>query len=238
IVNAAQLGSPQNRYRVVVLAARHGLILTDLPLPTHAAQRPPNYTVSMTEESLPCAVRPSTSLSPHPGVTIQDAIGDMVGCTRPGTHLTYCLQLRNRKVPGARKQKEGAPQFDATLCRVGYEQPIEYPVAPFTSYQAGMRSNGCKTLSYHYTGGASLGVYVPAKHWAKISQKYKAPADRKKMWFARTDPNAKFHTVMTSMKPDSLGRRVLHPTQSRPFTLAEVKRAQGFYPFVNTRLSN
>ncbi|KAK6966687.1 S-adenosyl-L-methionine-dependent methyltransferase [Favolaschia claudopus] len=79
IVNAAQLGSPQNRYRVVVLAARRGLILPDLPLPTHAAQRPPNYTVSMTEESLPCAVRPSTSLSPHPGVTIQDAIGDMEG---------------------------------------------------------------------------------------------------------------------------------------------------------------
>ncbi|KAK7007272.1 S-adenosyl-L-methionine-dependent methyltransferase [Favolaschia claudopus] len=78
ILNAAQHGCAQNRSRFIILGARRGLKLPNLPALSHTSNSPHKYSLFLKGEFVPRATRHSgTATAPHPLITLDDAINDL-----------------------------------------------------------------------------------------------------------------------------------------------------------------
>jgi DNA (cytosine-5)-methyltransferase 1 len=88
VLQAGQYGAPQSRKRVIFWGAKRGILLPEFPKPTHAFQASFFYKLP-TGDTLQPATRSKDPKRPHQlaplnAVTVNDAIGDLVG-TRPAS---------------------------------------------------------------------------------------------------------------------------------------------------------
>jgi DNA (cytosine-5)-methyltransferase 1 len=99
ILQAGQYGAPQDRQRLIFFGAKRGCKLAEFPIPTHAFPRAAdNYRLLLKNDHIPPAKRgrgPGDDhiFAPHTGVTIQDAIGDLVSDSLYGRSPVLKLQF-------------------------------------------------------------------------------------------------------------------------------------------------
>ena len=83
VLQAGQYGAPQSRKRVIFWGGKRGTLLPEFPKPSHAFQ--PSFFYKLpTGDTLPpvtCSKDPKNphQLAPLNAVTVNDAIGDLVG---------------------------------------------------------------------------------------------------------------------------------------------------------------
>jgi DNA (cytosine-5)-methyltransferase 1 len=75
LLDAARYGVPQPRRRMIYMAARQGLKLPILPLPTHHSNAPVQRPLKASWGYVPAS--PPDHSIPHMQITIRDSIGDL-----------------------------------------------------------------------------------------------------------------------------------------------------------------
>ncbi|ORX35235.1 S-adenosyl-L-methionine-dependent methyltransferase [Kockovaella imperatae] len=217
VLDSRSYGSPQNRRRCFILAARSGVTLPSFPQPTHAnpGVRSTKLSSSMmmageSRETKYHIGRGTPGTGPYPAVTVRDAIGDL-----PPFHF------RISGMPHSR-----VPTFDAM--RHGHRGEMKagfghtaYASDPLTRYQRELRGDN-RVIVDHFTPPRS------ASELQLIRQAFEAPQAVVVEGNARrVDPNGGFYTLMTSSAPGHKNTGPIHYSQHRTFTIAERKRAQG-----------
>ncbi|KAF7334051.1 Multifunctional fusion protein [Mycena venus] len=244
VLQAGQYGDPQDRERLIFLAARHGRKLPEFPILTHAFPkaarqwkipirksdriRPPKRTLG--EEHL---------FAPHPAVTVNDAISDLPAFEWINPHRRI---MQTQKNVTERKQRalDGISQFNVSRIPVGFVDPVPYRTKPQTRYQSMMRRGHGSLVDHHVTQAFSDLVVesttlVPLRPWSNhrflppniLPQRMKRPGDSTN-FYGRLDASSYFKTAMTAPKPDGNNSYFIHPTQRRALTLREFARSQGF----------
>ncbi|KAF7346464.1 DNA (cytosine-5)-methyltransferase [Mycena sanguinolenta] len=190
VLQAGQYGTPQDRERIIFLAAMRGHKLPEFPIPTHAFKparrfkiplrrndriRPP--TCSRTEEDHPYA--------PHPAVTVNDAIEDMPAFEWFVESKIYVVEThafagsalivsfpRRRQDVEAREQREldGILQCKVSKIPVGFPAAVQFTKEPRTRFQKMMRRKD-GLIKDHVTQAfkdsiVELTTLVPLKPWS------------------------------------------------------------------------
>ncbi|EGO21115.1 hypothetical protein SERLADRAFT_417509 [Serpula lacrymans var. lacrymans S7.9] len=251
VLQAGQYGAPQGRQRVIFWGAKRGLLLPELPIPTHGFVSR-NYKVS-TGTRLPRMTRSKDPTddhlcSPFRAVTINDAIGDLPGFDWINPHLVYPSTSRDKTEKRTRETEHGILAFDAgyedrrSQKYPGYSKPMSYAHQPMTRYQKWIRGSQ-KKVKYQYTRRFGDGIIervinvplkpnadyhsLPKKLHMKMFDK-KGAKERFRGLYGRLDGESQFKTALTTVAPNAKGGNLLHPSQKRIVTVRECARAQGF----------
>ncbi|KAJ7147070.1 S-adenosyl-L-methionine-dependent methyltransferase [Mycena crocata] len=241
VLQAGQYGVPQDRERIIFLAAKHGHTLPEFPIPTHAFPKSARrWKMPMRRRA--CIVPQPRSKSEkhlyaaHAPVTIDDAISDLppFEWSSPHKHMKRTSEDTNEQ---RRRSRSGILQCNVFKEPVGFPNPVEYATKPRTRYQRAMRSQ--HTVEQHVTQAFSpsvveLTTLVPLKPWSnhRFLEKDFLPeamktSSNKVVFYGRLDGAHYFKTAVTMPKPN--GRSpFIHPTLKRAFTLREFARSQGF----------
>ncbi|ORY24064.1 S-adenosyl-L-methionine-dependent methyltransferase [Naematelia encephala] len=218
ILSSRSYGSPQNRVRLFVLAARIGIKLPNFPLPTHANPdiRATIFSVEDGEDMIKVYQGWGTpGCGPLPAVTAEEAISD----------------LPPFEYAGNTRLNSSGPHFSATRIssrghetRVGFTRSVPYSSPPRNEYQKRKRGSQV-TVADHHTSHRSqreLDIIFGASTYAG------RPGQRDIRGCERmTDPNGSFSTLMTSSRPGGKYTGPIHWNQRRTFSVAERKRIQG-----------
>ncbi|KAJ7675712.1 S-adenosyl-L-methionine-dependent methyltransferase [Mycena polygramma] len=244
VLQAGQYGAPQDRERVIFLAAKRGHKLPDFPVPTHAFSRsakkwkiplrkrdrivPPSY--SRTDED--------HLYAPHPTVTIDDAIDDLPRFEWVNPHIHIPETPRDREERRKREQ-DGIVQCIVSGAPVGFLGPVPFKKEPRTRYQKAMRRPD-GLVDQHVTRRCSKQVVesttlIPLKAWSNhrfLPDELVTNAMRqfgnKDISYGRLDGTSYFMTALTAPKPYAKNTHFLHPSQKRTLSLREFARSQGF----------
>ncbi|KAJ7175968.1 S-adenosyl-L-methionine-dependent methyltransferase [Mycena filopes] len=257
VPQAGSYGSPQDRERVIFLAAKQGHKLPEFPTPTHAFPLRERDRISskMDEEH---------SYAAHPAVTVNDAIDDLPQFDWVNPH-TVIAQKRPDVEERRLRKSQGISQRTVGRGPVGFLEPVALlPKAP-TRYQSTMRrADGMVTQ--HLTQSFSARIVetttaVPLRAWSNYLREHLSlhlidwflthsvkdlpdalrPTGKSSRFtephYGRLDGNNCFKTAMTQPKPTKRKSWFLHPSQKRVLTLREFARSQGFpdrYEFHST----
>ncbi|KAJ7079074.1 S-adenosyl-L-methionine-dependent methyltransferase [Mycena belliarum] len=232
-LQAGQWGAPQSRERLIFFGAKRGCKLPEFPVPTHAFHKSANeYKLFLNNDFIPPPRRgqgiDNHIFAPHASITIEDAIGDLPQFDWKNPHNIIAETPADEKEQHAR-EAQGIRQCNADQAPVGFPNPVPYALPPKTRYQRTMRQNAPMLLAHHVTDRGSDFVQeattsLPTK---LLASTLKLTKDSKQC-FGRLDAKGHFKTAMTTVMPRSRGSFVLHPTQKRPISVVEAKRAQGF----------
>ncbi|KAJ7459958.1 S-adenosyl-L-methionine-dependent methyltransferase [Mycena latifolia] len=245
ILQAGQYGTPQDRERVIFLAAKHGHKLPEFPTPTHVFFKPARrFKIPMGRNY---HIRPPTRskadeihlFAAHPAVTINDAIGDLRAFdwlnphNRIGETPADVAERRQR-------MRDGILQCKVSKGPVEFPEPVAYATRPQTRYQKAMRGSQDALVEHHVTQAFSDLVVesttmVPLRPWSThrflpdeiLPDRMKKPGDST-TFYGRLDGAAHFKTAMTTPKPNGNKSYFIHPTQKRALSLREFARSQGF----------
>ncbi|KAJ7134729.1 S-adenosyl-L-methionine-dependent methyltransferase [Mycena epipterygia] len=243
VLQAGQYGAPQDRERIIFVAAKRGHKLPDFPIPTHA------FFKAARRWKIPIRpryrIRPPTRsrgedhlFASHPAVTVDDAIGDLPAFDWVNPH-----RLIDRTTTDAeeeqRRQRAGILQCNVFKEPVGFPDPVAYATKPQTRYQRAMRRQDGLPVSHHVTKAFSDLVVesttmVPLKPWSnhrflpqEILPKIMRKSEDHANFYGRLDGSAYFKTAMTAPKPHGK-KYFIHPSQKRALSLREFARSQGF----------
>nr|XP_031858486.1 uncharacterized protein CI109_006131 [Kwoniella shandongensis]KAA5525558.1 hypothetical protein CI109_006131 [Kwoniella shandongensis] len=206
VLDARSFGSPQNRQRLFIIAAKRGCPLPELPNPTHANPRTSATIFSnvSTGEEYPFFLgRGTPGSGPHAAVTIRDAIGDLP-------------EFRFSPPPGLAngRQARRIPTFNPRVgqhgkyTKVGFIDSVPYKSEPATDYQRAKRGVSSKVKD----------------HCIFVDSRLPSPSGPKRA--AEWDKG--FSTLLTSSRPGGKATNPIHPDGERTFSIAERKRAMGF----------
>ncbi|KAJ7137682.1 S-adenosyl-L-methionine-dependent methyltransferase [Mycena epipterygia] len=249
VLQAGQYGAPQDRERVIFLAAKRGCPFPKWPLPMYAFFKAADkHTLLIKNDFMPPVRRgkgPEDHIfAPHASITVNDAIGDLVTLAFTSNRKNPHRVKAETPADVAERQDrvaQGIQQFDASEAPVGFRDPIAYATEPMTRYQRAMRKSNSKTVENHVTNrnspvvveSTTLIPLIPlANHRSLppefLSGQISTLTVNSKACYGRLDGNAHFKTAMTTAEPRSRGSYLLHPTQKRPISVVEAKRGQGF----------
>jgi DNA (cytosine-5)-methyltransferase 1 len=84
VLDSRAFGSPQNRLRLWIIAARRGVTLPKFPHPTHANPHPRNTIISVDGKEVNTFYADNDGISTpgtgvYPPITVKDAISDLPG---------------------------------------------------------------------------------------------------------------------------------------------------------------
>ncbi|KAJ7025347.1 S-adenosyl-L-methionine-dependent methyltransferase [Mycena alexandri] len=240
IPQVGEYGAPQDRERVIFLAAKRGHKLPELPTPTHAffkAGRDWKFPLRKSDRirrSIQSKTDEQHIYAAHPPVTVDDAIDDLPKFDWVNPHTVI------RQVPGdveeqSRRDSEGIVQCTVKKgVPAGFAQPVALTTKARTRYQRTMRRED-GLVSEHLTQSFPESVVepttlVPLRPWSNYRHLPKEfpPKDRSTPHYGRLDGNNCFKTAMTRPRPNKPRSWFLHPHQKRSLTLREVARSQGF----------
>ncbi|KAK7025797.1 S-adenosyl-L-methionine-dependent methyltransferase, partial [Favolaschia claudopus] len=232
ILNAAQHGCAQNRSRFIILGARRGLKLPNLPALSHSSNSPHNYSLFLKGEFVPRATRHSgTAAAPHPLISLDDAINDLVSLDTIPIDRSSISCRESQGLNGESTHPHSKQCiFDPTLAPVGYRTGVPYAKPASNRYQNSLRSNDSTTVTQHVTNSVPLSLVCKVYQGAASGDTYKVLVE-----------DAPCNTLLTTADPRSGNRRSLHPTQKRSISAREAARVQGFpddYNFVSDRVKD
>ncbi|KAI0039551.1 S-adenosyl-L-methionine-dependent methyltransferase [Auriscalpium vulgare] len=251
ILQAGHYGAPQGRRRVIFWGAQIGIPLPRFPLPTHCFEKQSNAKLANGKQLYPVTRAPFSgdimSAAALYAVTVEDAISDLPPFDWVNPHIVIPRKRRDTDEENERAAA-GIDAFEATKSHTGrfpgYPNGAPYASEPRTLYQSWMRRDSGQTVNDHYTGYYSHAVIertvnVPLEPDADYRDLPQALALGKKAaqgkgnsviqgLYARTALKGFFRTATTTVRPNSQGSSVLHPTQKRVLTVRECARSQGF----------
>ncbi|PVG01704.1 S-adenosyl-L-methionine-dependent methyltransferase [Serendipita vermifera] len=251
ILLAGHYGVPQNRRRVIFLAARRDVSLPQLPQPTHVSLQNDylNVTVSEGDDHRFTVSRRSQRAAPLGPVTIADAIGDLPEWEWINPH-TLCRVSNEQKEEEARRRKEimaiPGDYKPATLeIHVsGPKDPTVYKTKPLNRFQLGIRGD-LPRVSQHYSPtfhGEEIericSVPLNPVHGRRLPDHNDLPEALRRPYmfenpdykgcYGRLDGNGQFVTAIGRLMPSLTTGRILHPHLRRVLTVREAARSQGF----------
>ncbi|PWY97859.1 S-adenosyl-L-methionine-dependent methyltransferase [Testicularia cyperi] len=250
-VQSGAYGCPQSRNRFILLAARVGLHLPRLPLPTHAFAGRPARSFSWTDGygavhfARPFGQRTTEGLAPLPAVTIWDAISDLPKWDWKDPHVIY---------PGTddvdlQREAIGIPQVTVKRSIPAGERTQRYTHPPQTSFQERMRvvdGRAQKNVHQHQTSGYDARVVervvnVALRPGATFESWYDPDVNKTALLpgdglslkdsfkYERLVPDSYFKILVTTLNHEG---SAIHPDQRRLVTVRECARAQGIPDFV------
>ncbi|KAL7424692.1 hypothetical protein Q5752_000376 [Cryptotrichosporon argae] len=210
LLDCRAYGSPQNRQRLFVLAARTGISLPDFPKPTHCNPVPcgTRFNVDSNGTQRFYLDIGTVGAAALPAVTASAAISDLPPFEYAG------LLNRGRAAP--------FPSFDARPAkgeRVGFVDPVMYACRPRNDFQAAVRSD--LGVIDHVTVAQSQRIQAIVRDAFAMTEPSQGSRRRAK-------PTGGFWTLLTDPAPGGKQTEPIHWEQARVFTVAERKRAQGF----------
>ncbi|KAH6916709.1 S-adenosyl-L-methionine-dependent methyltransferase [Coprinopsis sp. MPI-PUGE-AT-0042] len=248
-LQAAHYGTPQDRVRLILMAARQGKTLPEFPHPSHGFSSD-SFTKSLNmnlpygregkSEIAAPLIRLKPGTAPNPPVTIEDAISD--------------LPLFDWRMPGSTSSKARNDLFGRQIPVVscnpesdwwGYESR-SYHTKPQTRFQLESRKD-CTLSRQQFTrcldpGPTNRVIKVPLTQHAN----YLSLEPRHQEWqtqnplsssaklnhraprYGRLYGKDYFPTTVTNMGPTAKQSRVLNPWCRRMLTVRELARSQGF----------
>ncbi|KAK8861631.1 hypothetical protein IAR55_002454 [Kwoniella newhampshirensis] len=219
ILDSRSFGSPQNRQRLFIVAAKRGSPLPDLPSPSHANPRVSATVFSNLESGAEFPFFPgqrgTPGTGPHPAVTVRDAIGDLPDfrfSPPPGIGL----------IPSTRRVPVFDPRVDrhrGNHTRIGFEHPVAYKSPPMTEFQSSKRGDVAE-VGDHWCSYAAEREHEIIFVDSRLSN----PPGPKR----RAEWEKGFSTLLTSARPGGKATNPIHPDGERTFSVAERKRAMGF----------
>ncbi|KAJ6477327.1 S-adenosyl-L-methionine-dependent methyltransferase [Mycena vitilis] len=263
VLQAGQYGAPQDRERVIFLAAKRGHKLPDFPAPTHAFFRPAKkYKIPLRKRDR--IVPPAYSRTdedhlhaPHPTVTVDDAIDDLPPFEWVNPHIRIPETPRDREERRKREQ-DGIAQCIVSGSPVGFLDPVRFQTKPRTRFQKTMRRHD-GFVDHHITQMFTQRVvestaliplkagsdhrcecplFLPDVPAAVLLNSSDLNVLVTEVLYGRLDGAGYFRTAMTVPRPYVKGARFIHPSQKRPLSLREFARSQGFpdsYRFCSTK---
>ncbi|KAK7063908.1 mitogen-activated protein kinase [Favolaschia claudopus] len=248
LLQAGNYGSPQNRVRFFLVAAKIGRPLPKMPQPTHDFEITNHLRVQLPYNHKPriAPIRTSRGRAPHASVSIQDAIGDLkvFDWKHPDKKNT---STDLKKLINERKRADiAALECDYKSAHCGFEGDAGYGHKPWTSFQRQARERATQDIQ-HYTR-----CLLPKTVERVLNIPIRAGADFRDLpphlteWqffnplsavgrnkfrgglYGRLDADGYFPTTVTNMHPTAKQSRVLHPTCMRMVTVRELARSQGF----------
>ncbi|KAJ7695671.1 S-adenosyl-L-methionine-dependent methyltransferase [Mycena rosella] len=244
VLQAGQYGTPQDRERVIFLAAKSGHQLPQHPTPTHA------FFKAARRFKVP--IRPGRGIRPparsqeethlyaaHPAVTVDDAISDLPAFDWVNLHQEI-KEIPRDVAERHRRKREGIMQCTVSKSTpVGFSEPVAYATEPQTRYQKAMRGSQGGLVEHHVTRSCStlvvesttmVSMEPGSTHRSLppeiLPPRMKRPGNR--TFYGRLDGAAHFKTAMTSPKPNGDKSCFIHPSQKRALSLREFARSQGF----------
>ncbi|KAG8900856.1 hypothetical protein FRB99_005733 [Tulasnella sp. 403] len=216
ILQAGAYGAPQSRRRLIIMAAKRGCPLPDMPKPTHYFK----------ESAWSCDTTDGFRIQPLPSsmaalraVTVNDAISD--------------LPVFDWKDP----RKPRGRGFNHLF---GVDQKLPYHLPkPANRYQKWVR-NGSTAVQQHFTKKYSDNVVqkvinvpiIPNANYQDIPKRYQDPKwaklKNRPHMYQRIDGDSRFPTSVCTVVPNCRNGQVLHPSQMRVVTVREYARSQGF----------
>ncbi|KZT51804.1 S-adenosyl-L-methionine-dependent methyltransferase [Calocera cornea HHB12733] len=244
VLQAVQYGAPQERNRVIFMAALRGETLPEFPLPTHTwrSKVGPGLGVLRDEEGG----------APHPYITVEDAISDL-----PPFHWDWDERGLRKDPDLPRPDELRVPGITRNRKREtrGYIHPVAYTGPPKTAYQRLIRGD-CEEVQHHATHTFSVkyvericnipppqpelgipeGLDWRAMCMALIPADVAHPHGRivgdtninRDAKFARVYASRPAQTVVTTLQPGGRMTRILHYSQYRVLSARENARLQGF----------
>ncbi|KAH7886266.1 S-adenosyl-L-methionine-dependent methyltransferase [Phlebopus sp. FC_14] len=238
LLQAAHYGTPQNRVRLFIIAAKQGLELPNVPEPTHDFPDSDALTIKFPNGTTIQPIRTMSGIAQHRCVSVHDAISDL-----PQFHWKH----PRKDVNPRQMQEQNIKQCLATEPWCGLQGPnVGYEHEPRTAFQAWCRKEPTKDLQ-HYTR-----TYEPKKVERVIEIPLDADADyrslRPDLWewqfanpasavardgfrpglYGRVPKDGVFQTTVCNVDPTAKQSRVLHPYCKRIVTVRELARSQGF----------
>ncbi|TFK56344.1 S-adenosyl-L-methionine-dependent methyltransferase [Heliocybe sulcata] len=255
LLQAGHYGSPQTRVRFFLVAASNDQHLPSFPQPTHDFPPPDNLDIKTPNGDVLHWLRMTRGTAPHPAVTVQDAISDLL-------RFDWRHPTLDGEPPNVRRQlaerARTIPQFNVDLLsqHAGPElrgSNVKYECGPKTGYQLWCRGGArqgeeraVKDLQ-HFTrvlkpATVQRVVKIPLRPRADYrslprnlqewlaDNPYSANARQgfKPGLYGRIDGESFFSTTVTNMEPTAKQRWVLHPDCKRTVTVRELARSQGF----------
>jgi site-specific DNA-cytosine methylase len=174
VLDSRSYGSPQNRVRLWIVAARRGLTLPDLPNATHA-----NPSIKATIFSLDgseargyyidSTLQTTPGCGPFPAISVRDAIGDLP----PFEYIAWVITSHviysaddGSPYTSSRKAKPQVATFSPARSggdtKVGFVSAIPYRLSPQNNFQDAQRQ-GSDSCRDHYTphrSTAEVNLYV------------------------------------------------------------------------------
>ncbi|RSH94741.1 hypothetical protein EHS25_004546 [Saitozyma podzolica] len=211
-LDARSYGSPQNRVRCLIIAARRGISLASFPAPTHANPRPPSSTFALEGGERGFYVHIGTpGTGPLPSITASQTISDLPGFPAPPRRGTPAFP--------------SAPTAEGKNTQVGFRLGRPYDTGPQNAYQKRMRGGGT-VLRDHFT------AYLTPRELRDVYEATSFVGDKDDSCvpgtLRRAHPDHGFHTLLTSSKPGGKATGAIHWQLNRTFSVAERKRAMGF----------
>ncbi|KAJ6575500.1 S-adenosyl-L-methionine-dependent methyltransferase [Mycena capillaripes] len=246
-LQAGNYGTPQNRVRFFLIAARHGLPLPNMPQPTHDFETNQlNMRMPYYHKPQVSPIRTTRGRAPHAGVSIEDAIGDLPPFDwKHPDPKNASISLQNLI---KERRRKGIPVYecDREKAHCGFEGAVAYKHEPWTSFQRQARERPTEALQ-QYTRcllpkTVERVVTIPLQTGAD----FRSLPDNLGEWqfdnptsavgrnryrgglYGRLDNSGCFPTTVTNMHPTAKQSKVLHPSCLRMVSVRELARSQGF----------
>ncbi|KAJ7784448.1 S-adenosyl-L-methionine-dependent methyltransferase [Mycena metata] len=240
IPQVGEYGAPQDRERVIFVAAKRGHKLPELPTPTHAFFKTgrdwkfPLRKSDRIRRSNRSNTDEENVYAAHPAITVDDAIDDLPKFDWVNPH-TVIRQVPKDVTEKSQRESDGIVQCIVKKgVPAGFAQPVALTTKARSRYQRTMRRQD-DLVSHHVTQSfpqkiVEATTLIPLKPWSNYRRlpKQFPPRDKSTPHYGRLDGNDCFKTAMTQPKPYQPRSWFLHPHQKRSLTLREVARSQGF----------
>ncbi|KAK7048461.1 cytosine-5-methyltransferase [Favolaschia claudopus] len=244
VLQAGQYGAPQDRERLIFLAAKCGKKLPDFPRPTHAFQRVRKWKIPLRKRD---RILPPTSsrtdghdhrYAPHPPVTVKAAISDLPAFEWINPH-TIIPKTKEDDMEQEERRRSGIKQCHVSTSPVGFLGPTAFVKCASTRFQRMMRRQD-DLVDMHITpvfGSSFIEsiTMVPLRGWSNhrflppdLLRRRMKREEEKGVYFGRLHEDSYFMTAMTCLKPYKKNAYHLHPWCKRSLSLREMARAQGF----------
>ncbi|KAK1234239.1 hypothetical protein PQX77_002546 [Marasmius sp. AFHP31] len=150
-LQAGHYGTPQDRIRFILVAAKLGKPLPQLPQPTHEFENPDRLLMRLADERVTRPILTERGRALHGMVSIEDACHDLARWDWHPPNIRRLIpqkqeEFRNRK----RDLRIPAERCEAKKAYCGTKGPMNYFHAPKTRYQKQARAHHSLDLQ-HYT---------------------------------------------------------------------------------------
>ncbi|KZT09519.1 S-adenosyl-L-methionine-dependent methyltransferase [Laetiporus sulphureus 93-53] len=247
LLQAAHYGTPQSRIRFILIAARQGSLLPELPQPTHDFPLKNELSIKFPNAGTAKPIRTANGVAPFRFVTIDDAISDLPRFHWRDPHKLIAPRHGHRtgETPAPEEQDLELPcDHRSRVC--GLQGVVKYQHPPRTNFQAKCRAKPTRDLQ-HFTR-----IWKEATVERVVNIPLKARADYRDLpvelheWqaahpssatardgfrpglYGRLDKDEWFHTTVTNVEPTAKQSWVLNPYCRRMLTVRELARSQGF----------
>ncbi|TFK17694.1 S-adenosyl-L-methionine-dependent methyltransferase [Coprinopsis marcescibilis] len=249
LLHAGHYGTPQDRRRLFIIAARMGVPFPDFPQPSHAFPGSTQLEIKLPYgvdkgKDLVKLIRTQLGTAAHYPVTVEDAIDDL-------PLFDWKLPNSGRNLENPARDALNRKEFPELECSVldrfcGFKGTKQYHHAPTTRYQLEARIKPTSNLQ-HFTrvfdarkvrkvikvplraGANHRHLQIEEHDWQGANP---VSHSGRKRWrtkqYLRLDRKGFFATTVTNVDPTAKQSRILHPTCRRIVTVRELARSQGF----------